>query len=390
MSKQWSLRTLLNNGSHSRHGLKYTGLVIALPLLLIISGCDNNGGGERPSRASNVNAVEPRTDRIRDEVETVGSLAAVQSIDVTAEEDGRIANINFREGQHVEQGTLLVQLDDRQTRASLAEAEAELRNAEARFNRAERLRQSNNISAAEFEELESARAVSAARVQSARTRLDHMRISAPFTGVIGLREVSTGAWLRAGDRITTLDSVDPIELVFSIPERFVGALDDEMSVTARSDAFPGRTFNGEITSLATRVDPLSRSLRLKARLDNSDGRLRPGQYMVINLALRERDALLIPEEAILTIGDKQYVYVAEDGQAGQREIRLGQRRAGEAEIIEGISATDKVIVTGHTRLSDGDPIRLLDDPESLVSGDQRYTPASSDGPASSAAPARGE
>ena len=351
-------------------------LLLPSILVLLFAGCDRNEQGERPTRAANVNAVEPRSDLIRDEVETVGSIMAVHAIDVTSEEDGRIQRINFREGQRVEKGELLVQLDERQARATLEEADAELRNAQARFNRARRLRDSNNISAAELEEMEAALAVANARVQSARTRLDDLRVVAPFAGVVGLRETSAGAWLRAGDRITTLDSVDPVELVFAIPERFVAVLGNGLVLEARTDAFPDRRFTGEITSLATRVDPLSRTLRMKATLDNSDGKLRPGQFMVVNLSLRERDALLIPEEAVLTLGDQQTVFVVEDGKARERRVRLGLRRPGEVEVIEGVSAGDRVIVTGHTRLRDGAPVNLIEDPDALMSGTELYTPAS--------------
>lgn len=364
MIKQWSV---------SR-----AALAMVLPAALMFGGCDNSSDGERPLRASNVNVVVPRAESIRDHVDTVGSTMAVQSIDVTSEEDGRISSIEFREGQRVARGDLLVQLDDRQARASLQEAQAEKRNAEARFERARRLRDNNNVSAAEFEELEAALAIAEARVRSAQTRLDHLRIDAPFDGVVGLREVSIGAWLRAGDRITTLDSVDPMELVFSIPERFVGALDSGLTLSARTDAFPGTTFSGEITSMATRVDPVSRSLRLKATLDNSERRLRPGQFMVVSLALRARDALLIPEEAIMTLGDEQFVYLVEeqDGQdrARRSTVSIGTRRPGEVEIIAGVDADSRVVITGHTRLGDGDPVRVLDDDEALIRGGDRYLP----------------
>mgnify|MGYP000011430010 CR=1 FL=1 len=333
--------------------------------LLSPAGREEAPAGTRPQTP--VDVAEPRIDRVRDRVNAVATTAARDAIDVTSEVDGRVLRLHFNEGQRVEANQLLVELDDRQARADLRAAEAQLRDARAKFDRASRL-PSQSISRADVEELQAAMEVAEARVLSARTVLENHTIEAPFAGALGLRYISQGAFVRAGDRITTLDSISPIEVVFSVPERYLAELEAGQRVNARSDAFPDQAFDGEVTELGTRVDPVSRTLQVKAALDNEDGRLRPGQFMSVTLTFRERDALLIPEEAVLSQGSEQYVFVVvEDNEVERRNLRLGQRLVGEAEVIEGLAEGERVVITGQTRLSTGDRVTVLDDPDARVS-----------------------
>ncbi|WP_111657400.1 efflux RND transporter periplasmic adaptor subunit [Isoalcanivorax indicus] len=333
--------------------------------LLSPAGREEAPAGARPHTP--VNVAEPRVGQVRDRVSAVATTAARDAIDITSEVDGRVLRLHFREGQRVEAGQPLVELDDRQARADLRAAEAQLRDARAKSDRATRL-PSQSISRADVEELQAAREVAEARLLSARTVLDNHTIIAPFEGALGLRYISQGAFVRAGDRITTLDSISPIEVVFSVPERYLAELEAGQSVTALNDAFPGHEFNGTVTELGTRVDPISRSLQVKAALDNEEGRLRPGQFMSVVLTFRERDALLVPEEALMSQGSEQYVFVVvEDNEVERRSLRLGQRLVGEAEVLEGLAEGERVVITGQTRLSAGDRVNVLDDPDARVS-----------------------
>ena len=199
-----------------------------------------------------------------------------------------------------------------------------------------------------------------AQREAARTRLDNHRIQAPFAGVIGLSDISLGTYLGAGTSVATLDSTTKMELGFAIPERFLGQIHIGQTVRGTSPAYTGETFGGELVELGTRIDELSRTLPVRALIDNPDGKLRPGQFMSATLTLRERESLVIPEQAVMIRGDEKYVFVAEDGIARRVSVTLGSRMPGLVEIVDGLSLDEQVIVTGQDRLSSGDRISVVE------------------------------
>lgn len=326
------------------------------------------GKEERARPPARVNVLEPATARIRDQVEAVGTLRAQRAADVVSEVDGRIQSLPVAEGQRVTAGEVLVTLDDRQARADLAVAQAQLEDARAKLQRAQRLRSSNSISQADLDELQTALSVAEARISLYRTQLDNTRIVAPFAGKVGLRTLTVGTYVKAGDRITTLDSDGRMELVFAVPERWLGALRAGLAVEARSDAFPEKVFSGRVDRLDSRVDPVSRSLQVRALVDNPKGELRPGQFMHVRLVLREREGLTLPEQAILTQGNDRFVFVVDaDGKARRTLLDLGQREAGRVEVVSGLASDARVVVNGQARLRDGDAVQILEDAEALLS-----------------------
>lgn len=326
---------------------------------------------ERP--ASVVNTVLPKIDTVRDRVRAVGSLKALNAVELTTEASGRVVEINLKSGRQVKQGDLLLRLDDRQVRADLGVVEAQLADAQRQYERARSLRDKNSISQSLVDELRTAVEVSEAQRDAARVRLEDHRIEAPFSGVAGLSNISIGAYITAGTTIATLDSTSRMELNFSIPERFLGQINSGQKVEGGSPAYPDQLFSGELVELGTRIDELSRSLPVRALIDNAHGQLRPGQFMSVNLTLRERQALVVPEQAVMVRGDEQYVFVAEDGIARRVSVTLGSRMPGWVEIANGLTAEDAVVVTGQDRLSSGERIRVIDD-ENAIPGN-RFTSA---------------
>jgi membrane fusion protein (multidrug efflux system) len=318
---------------------------------------------QRP--ASVVNAVSPKRDTVRDVINAVGNLKAQHSVELVAEVSGRVVALNLNAGRQVNKGDVLVQLDDRQVRADLQVIEAQLADARRQLERTERLRSNNNVSQVQVDEFRTAVNVAQAQRQAIRVQLENHRIEAPFRGVVGLNDISIGAYVSSGVGLATLDSIDQMELNFAIPERFTGAVHLGQQVQGVSPAYPDQTFTGQLSELGTRVSELSRALPVRALVDNPGGRLRPGQFMSVTLTLRERQGLVIPEQAVMVRGNDQYVFVADDGLARRVSVTLGARMPGRVEIVEGLTENDAVIVTGQDRLSTGDRIDVTDDQNAI-------------------------
>jgi len=320
----------------------------------------------RPPQVQNVHVVTPQLQRVEDRIRAVGTLSAREEITVTSEVNGRVVALNYRTGQAVAAGALLVQLDDRQARADLQVVEARLEDARRQLRRAQQLRSSNSVSQSRVDELRTAVDVAAAERNAAAVRVSNHRIEAPFAGVVGLRDLSPGAYVESGDPLTTLDAIDPMELRFSVPERYLGQLREGLALQAESSAWPDRVFNGVLAELDTRIDPLSRSLRVRALIDNDEQLLRSGQFMSVQLTLRAREALVIPEQAVLLRADEQYLFVVQGEQAERRTVQLGAREPGFVEVASGLAAEDQVIVTAQDRLSSGDRIQILPGLENAI------------------------
>ncbi|MCP1677029.1 membrane fusion protein (multidrug efflux system) [Natronocella acetinitrilica] len=312
------------------------------------------GGGAVP-----VEVVAARTSTVERTVTAVGTTLARESIDVVAEVPGRIRSINFEEGQRVSSGDILFELDRRREEADLRELQAQVRDAERRLRRSRALFEDNSVPEAQVDEDGAALETLQARLSAAETRLDERYIRAPFDGVTGLREVSTGAFVSAGTPLTTLDDIGRLRLEFSVPERFLGLLRSGLAVSAESVGFEGRDFSGEVRRVGARVDPVSRSVRVQSELQNDDRLLRPGMFMTVRMVLdRNDDAVLVPEEALLPEGERVFLFRINDEKAERVQVRTGVRRDGLVEITDGISAGDLVVIAGLQRLRDGVTVRI--------------------------------
>lgn len=338
-------------------------------------GQKGNESAQRERPASKVNTISPKMDKVRDSVNAVGNLRAREQVELTVEVSGRVVEKNLDSGKRVSRGQLLLRLDDRQAVADLQVAEATLADARRQFERAQRLQANNSISQSRVDELRTALDVAVAQREAARTRLDNHRIEAPFDGVIGLSDISLGAYLSSGTSVATLDSTGPMEMAFSVPERFLGQLQIGQVVRGGSPAYPGESFQGELVELGSRINELSRTLPVRAIIDDPDGRLRPGQFMSASLTLREREALVIPEQAVMIRGDDKYVFIADDGVARRQSVVLGSRSPGMVEVAEGLTQEDQVIITGQDRLSSGDRIDVVEDDKAIP--ENRFVSSSS-------------
>lgn len=281
-------------------------------------------------------------------LETVGSLRADESVVVSPEVAGRITRIHFREGGRVEAGAPMFSLDGDMARAALAEAQANLENSRRAAARGEQLIGEQLIARSNYDTLVAQQAVDRARVASAQTALSKMTLRAPFSGQVGLRDVSVGDFVSVGQPLVTLVRIDPIEVDFSVPENQVAALRVGQGIQVNVDAFPGETFGGEVVAIDPVVDRDSRSIKLRASVANPDGKLRPGQFARLQLQQRgSGEALLVPEQALMQEGEERFVYTVVDGKAHRVVVQTGTRVPGMVEIVSGLQPGDVVITAGQ-------------------------------------------
>lgn len=295
-----------------------------------------------------------------DAIEALGTTRANEAIEVTSEVASVVTRIHFREGALVQTGEVLVSLDSTETQANLAAAQAALVDSRSQYQRSRQLFENNLVSASDLQRLEAQMNANAAQVEAARARLDYHTIRAPFTGRVGLRRVSLGSLVQPGTVITTLDDIDPIKLDFSVPEIFIGAISAEQRIVTRSEAYPGREFTGTVQSLATRVDPISRSLTVRASLPNPEGLLKPGMFLTVRLIRETAPVVLIPEQAVVPELEKQFVFVVNDEKAHKREVTTGRRAPGVVEITGGLEPGETIIVDGAHKVTDQMPVTVVE------------------------------
>jgi membrane fusion protein (multidrug efflux system) len=305
-----------------------------------------------------VEVVKPERSLVRDELVTFGSLSPDESVMLRPEIAGRVAQLHFREGQYVEAGALLVSLDDSISRAELAQAQANLNLAEKNFQRAQMLFKRGASNAQALDEASAQQQASRASLALSQARLDKTRILAPYDGFLGLRAVSPGDYLSAGQDIVNLEVLDPLKVDFRIPQKAVSQVRLKQLIEISLDAYPGERFNGEIFAINPRLDEAGRSQAIRAHISNSDGRLSPGQFVRVSVILAERpNALVIPEEAIMPVGDKLLVNLVVDGKVELREVKLGKRLAGKVEVREGLQGDETLISAGWQKVRAGAPVR---------------------------------
>ncbi len=286
-------------------------------------------------------------------VEALGTARANEAVEITAKSANTVVSVHFDEGQPVRRGALLVELDGAQARADLAAAEAALAESRSAFARSRDLFAQQALSQAQLEQIEATLLANEARVAAAKARLADTLIRAPFDGRVGLRRVSVGALVSPGAVITTLDDTQTMKVDFDVPEVFLSVLKPGLEVTATSAAWPGVEFKGSVESVDSRVDPVARSIKVRARLPNPDGRLRPGMFLTVRVRRDPLPALVVAEQALVPERGKVYVFVLADGRIARREVTVGRRVPGEVEITQGVAAGERVVIEGTQKIRDG-------------------------------------
>jgi membrane fusion protein (multidrug efflux system) len=328
------------------------------------NGEQRQGGGEgRGRRAAPVEVGVATKAIATDDLWSVGSLRSDESLQVSSEIAGRIAEIIFKEGEEIKAGDVLIKLDDALARADVEDAKARLVLAQSNFDRAQSLSRSGSGTERALDETRSALESGKAAVQLAETRLAKLTITAPFPGRVGLRGISVGTYVTPGTAIVNLEKIDQLKLDFRVPETVLTQVSTGQDVEVRVDAFPTRTFTGKIYAIDPQVDVNGRAMRIRARIDNPDRALLPGLFArVIIKGLDEKQVVRIPESAVVSRGQDKFVFSIVGGKAKENKVTLGRRRAGEVEIVEGIEAGTQVITAGQSNLRDGAAVDVISAP----------------------------
>jgi membrane fusion protein (multidrug efflux system) len=324
------------------------------------SGPDADAGGPGGAEQEEVIDVVTAAAAIRPlgvEIEAVGTARANESVDVTSKASNTVVAIRFREGDLVRRGDVLVELDAAEARAALAEAEAALADSQSQFNRSRDLFSSQALSVSQLEQIEATLKGDRARVAVAQARLDDTVIRAGFAGRTGFRRVSVGSLVSPGTVITTLDDASTIKLDFTVPETYLYVLRKGLPVKAQTAGLPGREFQGVVANLDSRVDPVTRSIAVRAEIPNKEGPLRPGMFMTVSLQGDVEPTLLVPEGAIVPEQGRTSVFVVNNAIIERRNVRLGKRRPGEVEIVEGLRELERVVVEGTQNIREGSRVR---------------------------------
>lgn len=337
-------------------------LGFAVLALVACGGTEQGAGPGGPGgRPVPVVVVPAERQAWSDSIQALGTARANESVTITAKVTETVVRVNFEDGQEVSAGAVLVDLSGRAETAALAEAQAAYDEASRLYQRQLELSKQRTVSEAVLDQQRAARDTAQARVEAIRARLGDRVITAPFAGVLGFRAVSPGTLVTPGTVITTLDDLDPIKVDFTLPERFLSALAAEQTINAHTAAWPGEDFVGRVTSIDSRIDPVTRSVTVRAEVPNPTRRLKPGMLMTLTVSANEREALVIPEIAVQAIRDRNFVFRAgDDGKAQQVFVTLGARRAGQVEVLDGLMPGDRIVTEGLVRVRPGVALRLRD------------------------------
>jgi membrane fusion protein, multidrug efflux system len=322
-------------------------------------GAKGPGG---PGGPTSVLAVAAATHTFTDGLQALGTAQARESIVLTPKVADTIRVIRFDSGDRVRRGQVLVEMSSVEQAADLAEVRAANQAAQEALRREEELFQRGFASQARLDTVRAAADAAQARVNAGSSRIADRTIRAPFAGVVGLRTASPGQFMRPGDQIGTLDDITEIKLDFDVPETQIARLQQGVQIIAMTAAFPERSFQGVISHVDSRVDPTTRTVRVRAMLPNTDEAIRPGMLMTVRVLANPRETLAVPEIAILDRADGSFVYrvITREGAqvVEQAAIRTGQRSSGMAEVLEGLSPGDLVVTEGIQSIRPGQPVRI--------------------------------
>ncbi|MGB5215942.1 MAG: efflux RND transporter periplasmic adaptor subunit [Anderseniella sp.] len=317
------------------------------------------GNRRRGGRETAVETTKAQVRTLARTVEAVGNTRAVRYVEIRSKADGTITEIPYTPGNRVEKGTVLFTLDDAIEKADLAQAEAELLKTDLALKRGDKLSQSRITARASVDELQAAMSAASAQVDRARSRLADRTIMAPFGGTPGFHAVDAGARVTKDTVLTRLDDLSSVLLEFAVPEEYFAIARVGLHARATTAAYPDRVFDAKITQVDTTVDPINRSFRVRAEIDNSDGALPSGMFMQLTLELDSQAMVMVPEAAVTVEGPSTHVFVVAEGKAMKQKVTTGMREPGFVQIVDGLSEGDEVVTHGTSKVRPGSAVKVV-------------------------------
>ncbi|MFT6550205.1 MAG: membrane fusion protein (multidrug efflux system) [Zhongshania marina] len=328
-----------------------SGIVTALAAC---SPADNTTVAARPPTAVKVSPL--KAELVQNRVQALGTLLAKESINISSNVTEKITALHFDDGDKVKAGQPLITLQQDEEAAQLSSARADLAEQERELARLKGLIAKQSAAQTEYDQRQTAKLRAESKIAEIQALLAERNIRAPFSGVMGLRQLSPGALVSPGTSISTLDDISVMRLDFQLPSLGIGAIATGQSVVARSEAL-GEDFDATISAIATRINPVDRSITARALIDNPEGKLKPGMLMLVTLITDEHEAVMIPESALQSIQLRHYVWIMSGEKlAERREVKLGIRKPGFVEIRSGAKAGEQLIYEGFSALQDGAPV----------------------------------
>jgi membrane fusion protein (multidrug efflux system) len=301
---------------------------------------------------------EVKQSEIIESLEALGSARAAESVILTVSVTEKVSKITFKQGQLVKKGQVLLTLANDEELAQFNVAKIELAEQKREYKRIESLVKQKSISGSELDRLQSSIDTARARIAQAEATLRDRVIKAPFDGLLGLRNVSVGALLTPGDQITTLDSVANLEMDFDLAEIYLPRISVGQTINALSVAYPELMFRGEIVTLDSRVNPNTRSIKVRAKIQNKDALLRPGMSLTLDLIDQQRVTKMLPEESVFMRANKHLVYkVSPEMIVSEQAIEIGIRQNGQVEVLSGLEVGNKIVLQGLLKVKTGSKVK---------------------------------
>ena len=319
------------------------------------AGSQRAGGG-----VTSVVIAQAETQAFPIIVEALGTAVANESVNITAQQAEIVRAVLFEDGDFAEKGQLLIELNDLEEKARVHELAINIAEAKRQLTRIKGLAKQSAASEQLLDEQKARVDSLEAQKDVVDAQLSELQVRAPFAGRLGIRQVSIGSLVRPGDIIATLDDLSIVKVDFSISESHFASVANGQSVLANSIAYPGENFNGSITNIGSRIDPVTRAIQVRAQISNQDLKLRPGMLLQINLEKRVVDALVIPESALIPEGESQFVFVIDkENKARKTKVSIGQRKPGWVQILDGLEAGQEVVVEGTLKVRDGGGVKIV-------------------------------
>lgn len=318
---------------------------------------DGGAPAKRGGGAAQVLTTKVGKDNYVLDIVAVGTVRAFESIDISANVTETLTSLHFEDGDYVEDGALLATLSDAEEQAMLASAQASFSEEKREIDRLLSLVKDGAVPQARLEERRTQEEIAKQKIREAEAKLADRQILAPFDGWLGLRRISVGALVSPGTVIASLDKIDVVKIDFSLPETVLGQVKPGARIQTRADGSGDALFEGTISQIDSRVDPVTRSVAARAEIANPELLLRAGMLVTVKIGLAPSESLSIPERALIPIGTKQFVFTISDGTAKRIEIQIGRRKPGFVEVIGGLKEGQTIITDGLVGLQDGAPVQ---------------------------------